>query len=127
LRKRKRIFIVDDDNDVILTFKVGLENYGFEVYTYNDPVIALLNYKFNFYDLLLIDIRMPKINGFELAYEIRKKDRSVKICFITAFEVYYEAIVDQYVELDFKCFIKKPIMIDDPIKRIERESDFVRE
>jgi DNA-binding response OmpR family regulator len=89
LHKRKKILIVDDDTDVTLTFKTALDNYGFEVETYNDPVLALSNFKPHFYDLLLIDIRMPDMNGFELSQKIRKRDRSVKICFITAFEVYW--------------------------------------
>jgi DNA-binding response OmpR family regulator len=123
LNKVKKILIVDDDDNVTFTFKIGLENYGFEVYTYNDPVLALSHFKPNFYDLLLIDIRMPKINGFELSQKIRNRDKLVKICFITAFEIYYKILVEKYPLLDFKCFLKKPIMIDVLKNRIKSELD----
>ena len=123
LHKRKKILIVDDDTDITLTFKTALDKYGFEVEAYNDPVLALSNFKPHLYDLLLIDIRMPDMNGFELSQKIRKRDRSVKICFITAFEVYYKALLEEYPNMDLKCFIKKPVMIDDLIKRIETEFD----
>lgn len=123
MHKRKKILIVDDDTDITLTFKTALDNYGFEVETYNDPILAVSNFKPHFYDLLLIDIRMPDMNGFELSQKIRKRDRSVKICFITAFEVYYKALLEEYPSMDLRCFIKKPVMIDDLIKRIETEFD----
>jgi two-component SAPR family response regulator len=68
------------------TFKAGLEsnNKEFEVYTYNDPVVALLEFKPNFYDLLLIDINISYMNGFELSERILKLDVNVKVCFRSA-------------------------------------------
>ncbi|MGI8833785.1 MAG: response regulator, partial [Nitrososphaeraceae archaeon] len=71
----KRILIVDDDPDITLTFKKGLEAENenskgkkfFQVFTYNDPLLALAEFKINFYDLLLLDVNMPKFNGFELS------------------------------------------------------------
>ncbi|MGB6628888.1 MAG: response regulator [Nitrososphaeraceae archaeon] len=71
------------------TFKAGLEsnNREFEVYTYNDPLVALLEFKPNFYDLLLIDINLPYMNGFELSERILKLDVNVKVCFMSAEEV----------------------------------------
>ena len=71
------------------TFKASLEsnNREFEVYTYNDPLVALLEFKPNFYDLLLIDINLPYMNGFELSEMILKLDVNVKVCFMSAEEV----------------------------------------
>ena len=75
----KRIFLVDDDYDHTVTFKVGLELAGFEVDAYNDSAIALSNFKPDYYDLLLIDIKMPKIDGFELYEKISEIDNKVKV------------------------------------------------
>ena len=115
------ILIVDDEIDITLAFKKGLESNGFMVDTYNDPVTALLNFKSDFYDLILVDVRMPKMNGFELYQEIEKVDKKSKVCFITAFEVYYHALREIFPTLEVGCFIRKPIEIDDLVKRINAE------
>ena len=115
------ILIVDDEIDITLAFKKGLESNGFLVDTYNDPLTALLNFKSDFYDLLLVDVRMPKMNGFELYQEIEKVDKKSKVCFITAFEVYYHALREIFPTLEVGCFIRKPIEIDDLVKRINAE------
>ena len=115
------ILIVDDEIDITLAFKKGLENNGFMVDIYNDPVTALLNFKPDFYDLILVDVRMPKMNGFELYQEIEKVDKKSKVCFITAFEVYYHALREIFPTLEVGCFIRKPIEIDDLVKRINSE------
>ena len=116
-----KILIVDDDLDIILSFKNGLESNGFEVDSYNDPLLALKNFKANFYDLLLIDIRMPGMTGFKLFQKINKIDNKAKVCFITAFEVYYKASLEEFPYLNPKCFIRKPISIDELVKRIKIE------
>jgi DNA-binding NtrC family response regulator len=115
------ILIVDDEIDITLAFKKGLESNGFMVDIYNDPVTALLNFKSDFYDLILVDVRMPKMNGFELYQEIEKVDKKSKVCFITAFEVYYHALREIFPTLEVSCFIRKPIEIDDLVKRINSE------
>ena len=119
----KRILIVDDDPDITLTFKSALqrENDKFEVYTFNDPLLVLLQFKPSFYDLLLVDINMPNMNGFELCTEILKVDVNVRICFMSAGEVNYEAIREIYPTISIGCFIKKPIAIDYLLKRIKAE------
>jgi two-component system, OmpR family, response regulator ChvI len=119
LHKHNKILIVDDDVDTIDTFRVGLEKHGFEVNAYNNPLTALSKFKPNFYDVLMIDIRMPKMNGFELAEKILKIDITSKICFITAFDVYYEGLVEEYPNLDITCFIKKPITIEALSKQLK--------
>src|ERR1044071_197519 len=82
-----RILIVDDDPDITSMFRIGLEDSGFEVYSYNDALQALANFKPHFYDLLLLDINMPKMDGFELCRRILEIDVNVRICFITAAEI----------------------------------------
>jgi DNA-binding response OmpR family regulator len=118
---KSSILIVDDELDITLAFKKGLESNGFLVDIYNDPVIALSNFKSGLYDLLLLDVRMPKMNGFELYQEIEKIDKKAKVCFITAFEVYYQALKEIFPTLEVGCFIRKPIEIEDLVKKINSE------
>jgi CheY-like chemotaxis protein len=121
MKREKRILVVDDEPDNISVFSIGLEDEGFEVYTYNDPLEALSNFKPSFYDLLLIDINMPKMNGFELCIQILKFDVNVRICFITAGETNIEALREVYPLISVGCFIKKPVTIDYLVKRIKSE------
>jgi two-component SAPR family response regulator len=99
----KRILIVDDDVDVTTTFKVAIEdsnadvNKRIEVYTSNDPVLALSEFKPNFYDLLLVDINMPHMNGFELGEKILVIDINVRICFMSAIEINREGLREIYL------------------------------
>jgi len=81
---KKRILIIDDEDDINLAIKVVLENDGFEVTTFNDPLEALRDYKANLYDLVLLDIRMPTMDGLGVYQRIRKLDDKVEICFLTA-------------------------------------------
>jgi DNA-binding response OmpR family regulator len=124
---KKRILIVDDEADITLSFSLALEDSGlFEVDTYNDPLVALSNYRPNSYDLLLLDIRMPVMNGLELYCQINKIDNKVKVCFISAFDVDYTALRDQYPSLELDCLvpkdiIRKPIEVRKLIERIELE------
>ena len=119
----KKIMIVDDEPDVTGTFKVGLEESGFKVETFNDPEMALSNFKPGKYDILLLDIKMPKMNGFELYEKIRKIDGDVKtkVCFITAYEVYYQSLREQFPDTKIECYIKKPIQIKELSERLHAE------
>jgi CheY-like chemotaxis protein len=120
----KRILIVDDDPDITLTFKIGLEDdKSFEVYAYADPLEALSSFRPHFYDLLLVDINMPKMNGFELCSSILEIDVNVRICFITAGDTNIEALREIYPTLSIGCFIKKPVSINELIKRLKMELD----
>jgi DNA-binding response OmpR family regulator len=119
--KRTRIYLVDDDPDIRFTFKIGLEAHGFVVDVFSDPTVALSKFKTGTYDLLLLDIKMPKMNGFELYREIEKIDSKVKVCFITAFVVYYESLRDIFPMTKVSCFIKKPIEIDILADRLRAE------
>jgi DNA-binding response OmpR family regulator len=119
--KKTRILLVDDEQDITFSFRMGLENNGFVVDTFNDPKEALSNFKSGFYDLLLIDIKMPKMNGFELYQEIEKIDNKAKVCFITAFEVYYKSLREVFRTVKVDCFIKKPITNEELVERITTE------
>ena len=117
-----KIFIVDDEPDLTMLFKLGLEDNGFEVDAFNDPLIALNAFKKRpSYDLALIDIRMPKMNGFELYREIKKIDNQIKVCFITALEFYYDEFRRIFPKLNVNCFARKPISIDEMANIIKEE------
>ena len=129
-----KILLVDDEPGITTVFALGIEDHGFKVEAFKDPLQALADFKKGSYDLVLIDYKMPNMNGFELHREIRKIDEKVKVCFITAFEVYYEELKKKFQnslnsssrqqpgqEEDVKCFIQKPIDIDELIKRIKQE------
>ena len=124
---KKRILIVDDEVDITLSFSLALEDSGlFEVESSNDPLVALSNYRPNYYDLLLLDIRMPHMNGFELYDKIKRIDNKVKVCFIIAYDVDYNSLRDQFPSLEIDCLIpenimRKPIEVSMLIKRIELE------
>ena len=101
----KRMLIVDDDVGTTLAFKLGIKdsniytNRKIEVYTSNNPVIALSEFKSNFYDLLLVDIEMPDMNGFELSEKILAIDINVKVCYMSSTEINREALREIYPSL----------------------------
>ena len=122
---------MDDHPDIILTFKRGLEaenEYSsskifFQVYAYDDPLLALSEFKPNFYDLMLVDINMPKVNGFEFSEKIMKLDVNVRVCYVSAGEMNIEALREQYKSLSMGCFIKKPVEIEKFVRRVKTELD----
>ena len=125
----KRILIVDDDADITMTFREVIEdsnnknsvNKKIEVHTSNNPVVALSEFKPNFYDLLLVDINMPHMNGFELCEKIFAIDINVKVCFMSSGEINREALREIYPTRQEGCFIRKPVTIDYLLKRIRSE------
>jgi DNA-binding response OmpR family regulator len=119
----KTVLVVDDESDVNLTLKMVLEENGFKVDSFTDPSLALENIKreSEMYDLIILDVRMPDMNGFELYKEIKKIDDKVKICFLTAGEMDYEQFGKElFPALDENCFIQKPIQNETLIKRLNR-------
>jgi DNA-binding response OmpR family regulator len=115
-----RILIVDDDPDITSLFTIGLEDSGFEVHAYNDPLEALAKFKPHFYDLLLSDITMPKMDGFELCRRILEIDVNVRICFITATDININGL-REVITTSTGCFIKKPISISNLAERLKAE------
>ena len=120
MKNTKSVLIVDDEPDVNLSLKIALEENGFEVDAFDDPVTALDHFKKGAYDLLILDIVMPKMHGFELYREIRNIDNEVKICFLTAGEMYYGAYADIFNENQF---IRKPIENKELVNRLNEIID----
>lgn len=120
-RLSKVVLIVDDDPDMTSVFGLGLQDEGFEVHTFNDPLVALSQFRPNFYDLLLVDINMPKMNGIDLSRRLLELDSNVKICFITAGEANIEVLRELYPTRGIGCFIKKPVTMDQLVRRVKAE------
>jgi CheY-like chemotaxis protein len=120
----KKLLIVDDELDITFTIKSILEENGFKVDSFTDPISALDNYQINFYDLVILYIKMPKMDGFQLYIKIREKDPRVKICFLTASEMFYEKFRKARSELGKTIgenyFIQKPIKNEDLVKHLTR-------
>jgi DNA-binding response OmpR family regulator len=120
-KRRIRILAVDDEPDLTMLCRMSLEHYGFEVDTFNDPQEALSKFKPGLYDLVILDIKMPKMDGFELYHKIKKKDNNANICFLTASELYYEEFrKKEYYALDKSMFIRKPIDNDELVKEVNK-------
>jgi DNA-binding response OmpR family regulator len=118
---QKRILVVDDEPDLTRLCSLALKYHGFNVDTFNDSEEVLLNFKPDYYDLVILDIKMPKMDGFELYDELKKKDSDAKICFLTASELYYEEFrKKEYNALDKNLFIRKPIDNEDLLKEVNR-------
>ena len=107
--KKKKILFVDDEPDITWLSKTVLERNGFEVQTFESPVSALDNFKPGSYDLLLIDIKMREMDGFELYDKLRKMDNNINVCFLTAAQEYYDKYKERYSSEE--CFITKPIAL----------------
>jgi DNA-binding response OmpR family regulator len=116
----KKILFVDDEPDIIYSIKRVLEANGFVVDSYTDPILALSNFKPRLYDLLILDIKMPKINGLDLYQKMKDIDSNVKICFLTASELFYEEYrrLDAYSTLNNENFIQKPFRSEDLIHKL---------
>ena len=118
-----RLLLVDNEYDNISVLSMGLEDEGFNVDAFTDPILALSNFKPNYYSLVILDINMPKMNGYDLYKEIRKLDNKVKMCFLTASELYNENLRRQTKEIldEVKHFISKPLTIEDLVIKVKKE------
>jgi DNA-binding NtrC family response regulator len=118
---KKRILVVDDENDIAISLQVGLEGGGFDVDAFTNPFLALKSFKRNSYDLVLIDIVMPKIDGLGLYERLKKIDPDLKACFLTASEMYHEEFRKAEFSLfNNDLFLQKPISIDDLIMEVNK-------
>jgi DNA-binding response OmpR family regulator len=114
----KRILVVDDESDVCFALDKVLSENGFVVDSYENPVLALEKFKAYSYDLAILDIKMPELNGFALYREIKKLDKKIKICFLTAGEMYYGIYSDIFSSLPANRFIRKPIDNEELMRRV---------
>jgi two-component system, OmpR family, response regulator ChvI len=121
-KRKVRILIVDDEPDVTLALKIGLEYSGFILADiFNNPVLALEKFRKRVYDLIILDINMPYMNGFELYAKLRNIDTKVRVYFLTAlsdFQDYEEFRKQAFPKDGQSYFIQKPIAIDDLIKEL---------
>lgn len=122
----KRILFVDDEPDINEAFKIGLEERGFKVDAFTDPFIALSKFRTNsssYYDIIILDIKMPEMDGFELYRQMREIDDKVKVIFFTATETYFEDLKNLFPAIDKKQFIRKPITMENFLQEIEAQLD----
>ena len=116
---KKRIFVVDDEPDTSLTLKVTLESYNYIVDSFDDPIVALKNFKSGLYDLLILDILMSQMSGIKLYQEIRKIDERVKVCFLTAGRMNLSGIGNVYGDSSGRIIIPKPIANKELVKTVD--------
>ena len=116
-----RVLIVDDEIDIAFSLRMSLEQSGFTVDSFNEPEGALYNFKAGTYDIALIDIRMPQMNGIDLYGKLRKIDDKVKYCLMTAYEGYYETLKKDHPTLNVDCFMTKPIQLGNLVAVIKKQ------
>ena len=116
-----RILLVDDEPDITSSLKMGLERKGFQVDAFNDPRKALKEFKPNVYDMIFLDIRMPKMNGFELYRELRAKDQKTPIAFLTAFDVYQNEFKKMFPDMKVDRLLRKPIGISELVAYVKSQ------
>jgi two-component system, OmpR family, response regulator ChvI len=121
--RRSRIILVDDEPDITFSFNIGLEDYGFAVDAFNDPLLALSSFKVGLYTMAILDIKMPKMNGFELGGKIRKLDDKIKISFMSAFDIPEEDLKTTIPTIyeEKPLIIRKPISIGDFVSRVKEK------
>ena len=114
-----RIMLVDDEPDINAALSVVLKLGGYGVDSFEYPLIALEKLRPGFYDLIILDVKMPQMDGLEMYQEIKKVDKKAKICFLTASELYYESFrQEKFSQLDKALFIRKPISNGELLKKI---------
>jgi CheY-like chemotaxis protein len=119
-KRKKRILLVDDEPDHCMVYQIVLEDAGYQCFSYSDSVKALQEFRPSYYDLVILDIKMPKLDGFALCEKIRELDKNIQIIFVTASEVYYENFRKQYYpqisnDVNINC-LQKPIGNEELIK-----------
>jgi DNA-binding response OmpR family regulator len=120
LKDHFRVLLVDDETDIVHVLKRGLEINGFEVDAYDSPQQAINSFKPNLYDLAILDIRMPGLNGFALRRQMKKIDPALTTCFLSAFEIHpqeFEKVFPSMAD-SVKTIIKKPVTVSGLIKEI---------
>jgi DNA-binding response OmpR family regulator len=117
--RKLHVLLVDDESDIITIMKKGLEQYGFHVDAFSDPKQALSQFKPDYYDAIILDVRMPIMSGFEVAKEIWAVDERARICFFSAFEIYEGEAQKVFRKFKSHCFITKPITPNELVTHIQ--------
>jgi DNA-binding response OmpR family regulator len=120
--EKKKILVVNDEPDVTTMLKMTLERVGFSVDTFNDPVLALKSYKPHLYDLVILDVIMPELDGLELYTQLKRKDSGVNICFLTASSEPYreELLKEKYNQLSRDLFLEMPLPTSELIREVKK-------
>jgi len=116
--KMQKLLLIDDEPDITKILQIGLEKAGYNVDVHNDPKTALDNFKPNYYDRIITDIRMPSTNGFELARKIWAIDPNADLCFLSSFEIHAEEARKVFTNHKNHCFVKKPVTPSQLVKHI---------
>jgi DNA-binding response OmpR family regulator len=117
ITKSKRILIIDDNEDITNLFKIFLEHDGYKVDAFTDPIDALYSFRKNVYDLVLLDLKMPKMNGMILYQKLKNIDPNLLFCFITANKEYIELLKKNIPDIE-KIVIYKPILLSELRRKI---------
>jgi DNA-binding response OmpR family regulator len=119
-KRKRRILLVDDESDITFSLKIFLEDNGFQVNAFNKPSSVLLDFRAGLYDLIILDIKMPEINGLTLYKKIREIDNKVQVLFLTALSDFSNYIQPNETSsiLSEKNVILKPIDNEALLKRI---------
>ena len=116
------ILVVDDERNIRNNLAMVLEAEGYKVDKASNGDDALLQVKAGLYDIVFVDIQMPKMDGFELYESIREKDKITKICFLTASEMFYESLRKARNlfgnTLGEEYFIQKPAKSDQLVRQL---------
>ena len=121
--KKGRILIVDDDPGITKSFGLALEDSRLfeKVELCDDPMLALSNFRPDTYDIVLLDVKMSDLNGFELCNKLREIDNKIRVLFITPQDIDHSALKEDFPLLEVECLIPKTVAVSDLIKRLESE------
>jgi CheY-like chemotaxis protein len=126
--EKKKILVVNDEPDVTTMLKMTLERVGLRVDTFNDPVLALKSYKPHLYDLVILDVIMPELDGLELYTQLKRKDSGINICFLTASsEPYREKLLkEKYNQLSRDLFLEMPLPTSELIREVKKRMQILQ-
>jgi DNA-binding response OmpR family regulator len=110
--------IIDDDKDITDLFAIYLESNGYNVYAYTNPVEAFNNFKKNSHDLILLDLKMPNMDGMPLYHKIKEIDNNVIVCFTTANINYIQQLQKGIIDIE-KIVLYKPVLLKDLKNKID--------
>ena len=117
-KSKAKIIIIDDDNDITNLFSIFLEYNGYIVDAYTNPVEAINNFRKNSHDLIVLDLKMPKMDGMTLYHKIKEIDNNVIICFTTADINYIEDLRKGIIDIE-KIVLYKPVLLKDLKNKID--------